>query len=62
MKNILYHISKQSVGEDYFHLLKSLPFNESFKSVNAIISNFMKSKAKKNSGTKSYIAKIFRNI
>ena len=47
MKNILYHISKKTVGEDYFHLLKSLPFNESFKSVNAIISNFMKSKAKK---------------
>ena len=27
MKNILAHISKGSVGEDYFYLLKSLPFN-----------------------------------
>ena len=62
MKNILYHISKKTVGEDYFHLLKSLPFNESFKSVNTIIYNFMKSKAKEESRTKSYIAKIFRNI
>ena len=52
MKNILYHISKKSVGEDYFHLLKSLPFNESVKSVNKIIYNFFKSKAKYESGVK----------
>ena len=52
MKNILYHISKKSVGEDYFYLLKSLPFNESFKNVNGIIYNFIKSKAKFESGTK----------
>ena len=41
-----------SVGEDYFHLLKTLPFNESFKSVNKIIYNFFRSKAKYESGTK----------
>ena len=46
MKNILNRISKTSVGKDYFELLRSLPFNESFKSVNNIIYNFMKSKAK----------------
>ena len=62
MKNILAHISKSSVGEDYFYLLKSLPFNESFDNVNKIIYNFIKSKPKIESGTTSYIAKIFKNI
>ena len=52
MKNILARISKSSVGEDYFHLLKSLPFNESFDNVNKIVYNFFKSKAKLETGTK----------
>ena len=60
MKNIMRKINKTSVGEDYFKLLKSLPFNSSLKNVNLIIYRFMKSDAKE--GTKKYIAKIFRNI
>ena len=34
-----------SVGEDYFKLLKALPFNPSFKNVNLIIYRFIKSEA-----------------
>ena len=60
MKNIMKKINKSSVGEDYFKLLKALPFNPSFKNVNLIIYRFMKSDAKE--GTKKYIAKIFTNI
>jgi len=52
MKNIIKKISKLSVGEDYYRLLKSLPFNTSFKNVNNIIYNFFKSKVKIKSGCK----------
>jgi len=45
MKNIMKKINKSSVGEDYFKLLKALPFNPSFKNVNLIIYRFMKSEA-----------------
>ena len=45
MKNIMKKINKSSVGEDYFKLLKVLPFNPSFKNVNLIIYRFMKSQA-----------------
>ena len=45
MKNIMKKINKSSVGEDYFKLLKALPFNSSFKNVNLIIYRFMKSGA-----------------
>ena len=60
MKNIMKKINKSSVGEDYFKLLKSLPFTPSFKNVNLIIYRFMKSQAQEK--TKIYIAKIFKNI
>ena len=52
MKNICRKLSKAAVGEDYFRLLKSLPFNTSFKNVNMIIYNFLKSKVKIKSGCK----------
>ena len=45
MKNIMKKINKSLVGEDYFKLLKALPFNPSFKNVNLIIYRFMKSEA-----------------
>ena len=60
MKNIMKKINKSSVGDNYFKLLKYLPFNTSYKNVNLIIHRFIKSEAK--DGTKSYIAKIYQRI
>lgn len=53
-------INKSSVGDNYFKLLKYLPFNTSYKNVNLIIHRFIKSEAK--DGAKSYIAKIYQRI
>ena len=41
--NIKKRLSEKSVGEDYYKLLKFLPYNESFENVNKIISRFIKS-------------------
>ena len=60
MRNIIDKIKKASAGEDYLQLLRRLPFNTDFNSVNMIIYNFLKSEAKYSN--KNYIAKIFRNI
>ena len=60
LRNIVDKIKKVSAGEDYFKLLRRLPFNTDFDSVNMIIYNFLKSDAK--DSNKNYIAKIFRNI
>ena len=60
LRNIADKIKKVSAGEDYFILLRRLPFNTDFDSVNMIIYNFLKSDAKESN--KKYIAKIFRNI
>ena len=47
MKNIIKHksISKKSIGEDYFKLLKKLPFNPYLEKVNKIIYSFILSSA-----------------
>ena len=58
--NIKKRLSGNTAGEDYYKLLKFLPYNESFSNVNIIIHHFIKSKAK--DGAKKYIAKIFKNI
>ena len=60
LRNIVDKIKKVSAGEDYFKLLRRLPFNTDFDNVNMIIYNFLKSEAKESN--KKYIAKIFRNI
>ena len=60
MKNIMKKINKSSVGDNYFKLLKYLPFNTSYKNVNLIIHRFIKSEAKH--GANSYIAKIYQRI
>ena len=60
LRNIVNRIKKGSAGEDYFSLLRRLPFNTDFDSVNMIIYNFLKSEA--TNSNKKYIAKIFRNI
>lgn len=59
MRNIIDKIKNRNVGEDYVRLLKRLPFNTDFNSVNKIIWNFMRSDTKEGKG---YIAKIFNNI
>jgi len=60
MKNIMKKINKSSVGDNYFKLLKYLPFNTSYKNVNLIIHRFIRSEAK--DGSKTYICKIYKNI
>ena len=60
MRNIIDRIKKGSAGEDYLQLLRRLPFNTDFDSVNMIIYNFLKSEAK--DSNKNYIAKICGNI
>ena len=60
LRNIVDKIKKVTAGEDYFKLLRRLPFNTDFESVNMIIYNFLKSDARESN--KKYIAKIFRNI
>ena len=62
MKNIGWHksMNKTSCGEDFYTLLKHLPFNTSKENVNVIISEFLLSEA--TDASKLYICKIFRNI
>ena len=60
VRNIIDKIKRVSAGEDYCKLMSRLPFNTDFDSVNMIIYNFLKSDAIKSS--KTYIAKIYRNI
>ena len=45
LRNIVDKIKKVTAGEDYFKLLRRLPFNTDFDSVNVIIYNFLKSDA-----------------
>ena len=61
MKNIADKIKKKEAGENFFKLLKHLPFNESYKNVNLIIYKFIKLNDLP-LGYKKYIAKIYKNI
>ena len=45
LRNFVDKIKKVSAGEDYFKLLRRLPFNTDFDIVNMIIYNFLKSEA-----------------